>query len=79
MFGRAMEVLDAAGIPAEEWTFGGGTTLAFRFNHRVSRGVDIFLTDAQLLLLATPRLNANRLLNTKRRHRSSSCLFRRVW
>ncbi|MEW5763189.1 MAG: nucleotidyl transferase AbiEii/AbiGii toxin family protein [Bacillota bacterium] len=53
-----MEVLDVAGIPAEEWTFGGGTALALRFNHRVSRDVDIFLTDAQLLLLATPRLNS---------------------
>ncbi|ACX51436.1 Domain of unknown function DUF1814 [Ammonifex degensii KC4] len=57
LFDRALEVIDAAAIPAGEWTFGGGSALAFRFNHRVSRDVDIFLTDAQLLLLATPRLN----------------------
>lgn len=56
---QAGEILDSAGIPPEEWAFGGGTALAFRFNHRTSRDIDIFLRDAQYLLLVTPRLNSN--------------------
>lgn len=55
----AAGILDGAGIAPEEWSFGGGTALAFRLNHRVSNDVDIFLTDAQLLLLVTPRLNGD--------------------
>lgn len=57
LFIRALEILDAAGIPRDEWTFGGGTALALRYRHRESRDVDIFLTDAQYLVRATPRLN----------------------
>lgn len=56
---RAAEILDRAGIPPEEWTFGGGTALAYWLRHRLSKDVDIFLTDAQYLLLVTPRLNTD--------------------
>jgi hypothetical protein len=55
----AARILDRAGIAPEEWSFGGGTALAFHLNHRISNDVDIFLTDAQLLLLVTPRLNGD--------------------
>lgn len=55
----AARILDRAGIVPEEWSFGGGTALALRLNHRVSNDVDIFLNDAQLLLLVTPRLNGD--------------------
>ena len=55
---KAIAVLDLAGIPTKDWTFGGGTALSFWLHHRVSRDIDIFLTDAQLLLLASPRLNS---------------------
>lgn len=54
---RAGEILDATGIPPEEWAFGGGTALAYWLQHRLSNDVDIFLTDAQYLLWVTPRLN----------------------
>lgn len=54
---KAVEFLENAGIGEEEWTFGGGSALAFRLGHRKSKDVDIFLSDAQLLLLLTPRLN----------------------
>lgn len=59
LLARAAEILDGVGIPPEEWTFGGGTALAYWLQHRLSRDVDIFLTDAQYLLLVTPRLNSN--------------------
>ncbi len=57
LFRKALRVLDVSGIPESEWAFGGGTALAFRFQHRESKDVDIFLTDAQYLTLLTPRLN----------------------
>lgn len=41
------------------FTFGGGTALAARYNHRNSKDVDIFLPDAQILTYLTPRLNAD--------------------
>jgi Nucleotidyl transferase AbiEii toxin, Type IV TA system len=32
----------------DHWTFGGGTAMMIQINHRESRDVDIFLSDAQL-------------------------------
>lgn len=55
-----MEILDAArasGERLEGWSFGGGTVLARRFAHRVSRDVDIFVPDPQYLGYLSPRLN----------------------
>lgn len=54
---RALRILDVPGIPESDWSFGGGTALALYFQHRESKDVDIFLTDAQYLMLLTPRLN----------------------
>ncbi|MGB9662985.1 MAG: nucleotidyl transferase AbiEii/AbiGii toxin family protein [Moorellaceae bacterium] len=54
---RAVYILESSNIPAEEWTWGGGTALAFYFRHRESRDIDVFLTDAQYLTLLSPRLN----------------------
>jgi len=45
------------GLPVPEWTFGGGTVLMLRHRHRLSRDVDIFLHDAQVLPALSPRLN----------------------
>ncbi|WP_018086002.1 nucleotidyl transferase AbiEii/AbiGii toxin family protein [Desulfurispora thermophila] len=53
----ARTILEKAGIPASEWSFGGGTALALFLQHRESRDIDIFFTDAQYLTLLTPRLN----------------------
>ncbi len=49
--------LDKAGIKREDWVFGGGTALAYYYDHRVSKDVDIFLWDVTKLTLLTPRLN----------------------
>lgn len=54
---RAVHILEASRIPEDEWTWGGGTALAFYFRHRESRDIDVFLTDAQYLPLLSPRLN----------------------
>jgi hypothetical protein len=57
---RALACLDglpAQGLPVPPWTFGGGTVLMLRYEHRLSRDVDIFLRDAQALTALSPRLN----------------------
>lgn len=54
---RALYILEGSNVPEEEWTWGGGTALAFYFRHRESRDIDIFLTDAQYLTILSPRLN----------------------
>lgn len=57
---RAVALLDAVGVAVGSplpWTVGGGTVLMLHYRHRTSRDIDIFLRDAQLLTLLTPRLN----------------------
>jgi hypothetical protein len=49
--------LEAGGLPNNSWTFGGGTALMTILNHRLSKDIDIFLSDPQLLTLLSPRLN----------------------
>lgn len=39
------------------WTFGGGTVLMLRLNHRHSRDIDLFVPDPQYLGYVTPRLS----------------------
>ncbi|WMW66334.1 nucleotidyl transferase AbiEii/AbiGii toxin family protein [Nitratidesulfovibrio liaohensis] len=57
LFKHAVIQIEAANIPKEAWTFGGGTVLMQRFNHRTSKDIDIFLRDPQLLTRLSPRLN----------------------
>lgn len=60
LLARALAVLDsalAAGLPAEDWSLGGGTVLMLRHRHRFSKDIDIFIPDPQYLGLLTPRLN----------------------
>lgn len=39
------------------WTLGGGTVLMFRYQHRLSKDIDIFVPDPQYLGFVTPRLS----------------------
>jgi hypothetical protein len=39
------------------WTFGGGTVLMLRLNHRHSKDIDLFVPDPQYLGYVTPRLS----------------------
>lgn len=39
------------------WTFGGGTVLMLRYQHRHSRDIDLFVPDPQYLGYVTPRLS----------------------
>lgn len=57
LFTKAMRLLDAAGVPSPEWSFGGGTVLMLRHHHRVSKDIDIFLDDPQWLGYFNPEIS----------------------
>lgn len=61
LLAHALETLDhaiAAGMPADDWSFGGGTVLMLRYRHRASKDIDIFIPEPQHLAFLTPRLNS---------------------
>lgn len=39
------------------WSFGGGTVLMLRINHRASKDIDLFVPDPQYLGFVNPRLS----------------------
>jgi hypothetical protein len=58
LFASALTLTDhlATLIAQPVWTFGGGTVLMLRLNHRHSRDIDLFVPDPQYLGHVTPRL-----------------------
>ena len=58
LFESALTLTDhlATVIERPMWTFGGGTVLMLRLNHRHSRDIDLFVPDPQYLGYVTPRL-----------------------
>lgn len=61
LFQRALRLIDEiqrhGGLADPLWTFGGGTVLMFRYGHRLSKDIDIFVPDPQYLGYVTPRLS----------------------
>ncbi|WP_423228743.1 nucleotidyl transferase AbiEii/AbiGii toxin family protein [Pseudaquabacterium rugosum] len=61
LFPRALRLVDEiqrhGGLANPFWTFGGGTVLMFRYGHRLSKDIDIFVPDPQYLGYVTPRLS----------------------
>ena len=55
LFAAAMQQIKQSGLPPSMWTFGGGTVLMHKFNHRFSKDIDIFSSDKQLLGYVSPR------------------------
>jgi hypothetical protein len=53
----ALKLIRREEIHYSEWTWGGGSALAFRICHRESVDVDIFFWNAMLLTRFSPRLN----------------------
>lgn len=59
LFQSAMALLDeveSKGNFVPQWSLGGGTVLMFHYQHRLSKDIDIFLTDPQFLGYVNPRL-----------------------
>lgn len=57
LLNKAIGCLREAKIPKDEWSFGGGSALMFRYWHRESKDIDIFLSNPQYLTMLSPRLN----------------------
>jgi len=60
LFQKALQVIDSADAKVfrpKSWSFGGGTVLMRRYRHRLSRDIDIFVSDPQYLGYVNPRLN----------------------
>jgi hypothetical protein len=60
LFFHALSIIEDIkhhGTPDPFWTLGGGTVLMFRYQHRLSKDIDIFVPDPQYLGFVTPRLN----------------------
>lgn len=61
LFPRALKLIQEiethSGISDPFWTFGGGTVLMFRYRHRISKDIDIFVPDPQYLGFVTPKLS----------------------
>lgn len=51
------DLVKHSGVSDPMWTFGGGTVLMLRHNHRVSKDIDIFVPDPQYLGYVSPRLS----------------------
>jgi len=62
LLGHALSLIDDVlqhGTKDLYWTFGGGTVLMLRHNHRFSKDIDIFVPDPQALGFVTPRLSSH--------------------
>lgn len=61
LFPRALQMIEEirrhGGVSDPFWTLGGGTVLMFRYRHRLSKDIDIFVPDPQYLGFVTPRLS----------------------
>jgi predicted nucleotidyltransferase component of viral defense system len=60
LFQRALQVMDSAyrGVfRPDTWSFGGGTVLMRRYDHRFSKDIDIFVPDPQYLGYVDPDKN----------------------
>jgi len=50
LFPHALSIIEdikRPGTPDPFWTFGGGTVLMFRYQHRLSKDIDFFVPDPQ--------------------------------
>ncbi len=59
LFQRTMNLFDEielTGIKVPQRSLGGGTALMFHYQHRLSKDIDIFVTDPQFLGYINPRL-----------------------
>lgn len=54
---RLVDDIHRHGIKDPFWTFGGGTVLMLRYQHRMSKDIDIFVPDPQYLGHVSPRLS----------------------
>lgn len=54
---RLVDEIQTRGTKNLHWTFGGGTVLMRKYQHRLSKDIDIFVPDPQALNYVNPRLS----------------------
>ena len=54
---RAIKSLEEANVKDNLWAVGGGTVLSSVYGHRLSKDIDIFISEPQLLSSISPRFN----------------------
>ena len=54
---RAIKSLEEANINEKLWAVGGGTVISSVYGHRLSKDIDIFISEPQLLSGISPRFN----------------------
>ena len=54
---KAIKILEYANIDNSQWSMGGGTILMFNYHHRLSKDVDIFVSNTQYFNGLSPKLN----------------------
>ncbi|MDR0453344.1 MAG: nucleotidyl transferase AbiEii/AbiGii toxin family protein [Deferribacteraceae bacterium] len=45
-------------LKTDDWSLGGGTVLMFYYKHRLSKDIDIFVNDIQLLAYTSPKISS---------------------
>ena len=54
---KAIKILEYANIDNSQWSMGGGTILMLNYHHRLSKDVDIFVSNTQYYNGLSPKLN----------------------
>ena len=54
---KAIKILEYANIDNSQWSMGGGTILMLNYHHRLSKDVDIFVSNTQYFNRLSPKLN----------------------
>ena len=52
----AVSLIDTL-VPKPDWTFGGGTSLAMHYDHRISHDIDIFVSNSETVTDLSPAKN----------------------
>ena len=65
LLNRALVGLEQLQIDTRLWTFGGGTALMLRAEHRDSKDIDLFIVDPQLIGYLSPRLTDEQVWDTE--------------
>lgn len=54
---KSIKILEYANIDNSQWSMGGGTILMLNYHHRLSKDVDIFVSNTQYFNGLSPKLN----------------------
>ncbi len=71
---RVIDSLEEAGYGKLDFRLGGGTVLMIRFDHRISKDIDVFTHDVQALGFLSPQLNQTAERESTEYHQQANAL-----